>query len=184
MEPASNVSGLFQRTRSLFEAPSAKFSPTAPIKNARPRSAFFGASAPQQVVGNGNGNSSPIASISSISGRSRTDSLHQNEAREEVIIPKSLDGDGKPPSPTFSLPPPVPPKSTPAPVYQNRARRGTLMMANDRAANGDGTFLDGLRMNRRESVGKVLGGLGEIIHNPNRSSRFERQSLLNNGDDA
>ena len=183
MEPASNVSGLFQRTRSLFEAPSAKFSPAAPIKNARPRSSFFGASAPHQVVGNGNGNSSPRASISSISGKSLTDSLHHNETREEVIIPKSLDGDGKPPSPTFSLPPPVPPKSTPAPMYQNRARRGTLMMTNDRAANGEGTFLDELRMNRRESVGKVLGGLGEIIHNPNRSSRFERQSLINNGDD-
>lgn len=116
---------LFQKRRSLFEAPA----------------------------------QSPSQSTSS-SIKSRPTSLIQSQPGDDLITPRSLDGNNKPPSPTFTLPPKH--------QSQGGGHSGPL---NPPKAN---PFLDGLS----KLVAAGSGGLENSIHNP---ARFEKERLLADG---
>jgi len=109
-------------------------------------------------------------------------------------VPKSLDGNGKPPSPAFV---PTPPARSPKrnslhyPPSDSNSKRNTIAFTRE---NGNGSpFSDNLSRLAGLGTGtQVSGGLEDSIHNPGRFSNKrgregdeigggERDRLLDNG---
>jgi hypothetical protein len=146
--PSIPSNSFFQKTRSLFESASQSSSPPA---QTRPLSSLFTVN---------KGSPSPPRR-----NPSRPTSLLLSSPGQDEIIPKSLDKDGRPPSPVFTIP-------------AKSLKRGSVG-GNDgdevvRQRNSN-PFLDGLS----KLVGS--GGLEDSMHNPNRNRRLsqrEKEPLL------
>lgn len=144
-----NQNSILQKTRSFFEvSPQPPSQPGTTTASARPQSGFFNIN----------------RTTPSISNKNRPVSLIQPKLSlpaDEIIIPKSLDGDNKPPSPAFTLP-------------QKRSSQGNGF-GNLPVVKGGNPFLDGLS----RLVGS--GGLENSMHNP---ARFEKERLITDGEDG
>ncbi|KAE9371006.1 hypothetical protein N431DRAFT_491472 [Stipitochalara longipes BDJ] len=155
--PSIPSNSFFQKTRSLFESASQSPSPSAPT---RPLSSLFAvrnspASSPSPPRRNPN----------------RPSSLLLSPPGQDEIVPRSLDKDGKPPSPVFTLPAGSTPTKGKRLSYEGRQEE------NGRHRNSN-PFLDGLS----KLVGS--GGLEDSMHNPNRRlSSKEKEPLLKNAGD-
>ncbi|KAN0095950.1 hypothetical protein V8E51_014755 [Hyaloscypha variabilis] len=152
--PSIPSNSFFQKTRSLFETASQSPSPPAPT---RPLSSLF-------TVRN-----SPTSSPSPPRRNpNRPSSLLLSSPGQDEITPRSLDKDGKPPSPVFTLPSGSTPTKGKRLSYESRQEESSK----HRNSN---SFLDGLS----KLVGS--GGLEDSIHNPNRRlSNKEKEPLLGN----
>ena len=149
--PSIPSNSFFQKTRSLFESASQSPSPPAPT---RPLSNLF-------TVRN-----SPTSSPSPPRRNpNRPNSLLLSSPGPDEIIPRSLDKDGKPPSPVFTLPGSTPTKGKRLSYDGRQEDSGRYRNSNP--------FLDGLS----KLVGS--GGLEDSMHNPNRRlSTKEKEPLL------
>lgn len=138
--PSIPSNSFFQKTRSLFESASQSPSPPA---STRPLSSLFAVnkSSPSRPRRN----------------PTRPTSLLLSSPGQDEIIPRSLDKDGRPPSPVFTLP----------------GARKTSEGEAARSYRNSNPFLDGLS----KLVGS--GGLEDSMHNPNRRmSAREKEPLL------
>jgi hypothetical protein len=191
----------FQKTRSLFESQAQ--SPSPPPPRIRPRSGVYNVST---------SHSSPSASASGSPGRSRTTSVSsptppvQSRSRPSSLygqsprhadgglVPKSLDGNGKPPSPAFVPTPQArSPKRNSLPYSPSNSNGKRNSMGYTHENRNGSPFSD----NRSRLAGlgtgtQVSGGLEDSVHNPARFSNKrgregdeigggERDRLLDNG---
>lgn len=102
---SASSSSLFQKTRSLFEASSANSSSaaaTSPGNRPRPLSGSF-SRVPSESPRKRKSSISSIRSTASVS-RLRTDSVTYQDQEEDLLVPRSLDPLGGPPSPAYRLP--------------------------------------------------------------------------------
>jgi hypothetical protein len=153
--PSAASSSFFQKTRSLFESSSRpETQSTPPIT--RPRSIVFG-------VGKTTSSPSPPPKPSFLKSRPSSLSIRYGEAptydpappspADELLVPRSLDGNGKPPSPAFTLPLGKEDKDRSVEKeeeYEQRERRSS-------------SFLGGI-----SKLGGLVGLEGSI-HNPDRA---------------
>jgi hypothetical protein len=178
--PSIPPSSFFQKTRSLFENTSAQASQAMPAVT-RPLSGYF----------NGRGSPSPSPSPklqkkgSMASLRSRPSSLYQTELpldEEGELIIRSLDGDGKPPSPVFTIPSSVRPDSVSS---QRKSSHGSIV---SKVENDLNVFTPSKDIRPRSSnpftnlgLSKLVGsekGLEDSMYNPHRRVDREKVPLL------
>ncbi|KAH8678930.1 hypothetical protein BGZ60DRAFT_253993 [Tricladium varicosporioides] len=187
--PASTPSSFFQKTRSLFESSSVAQPSSFPTSAVpRPLSGILTA------VRGGAGSPKKADSLST---SSRPSSLHRQSISleggegEEEFMPRSLDKDGKPPSPGFVLP--QMPTTTTA-----SSRNGSLKASSVHNGSGNGSGSDdadfytpvedthnltpngvvGKRKSFLENLGgfgKAVGGLEDSIYNPARDQEARKK---------
>lgn len=180
--PSPPSNSFFQKTRSLFESSSGQVTQTSQTIT-RPLSGYF----------NGRGSPSPKpkpqlqkkGSMASL--RSQPSSLYQGNpgaplSEEDLIVPRNLDGDGKPPSPAYTIP-------TRRDSLSSQRERKSSHGSMNRVENDINVFTPskGIRPRGNSSLtglGKLVGGergLDDSVHNPER----ERVPLLaGEGDDG
>jgi hypothetical protein len=172
---ASNHNSFFQKTRSLFEQQSSPQNSPSPT---RPLSGLF-------TVG-GRRPQSPTITTGSPSPKrtstSQPSSLYISDTVEEGgIVPKSLDRDGKPPSPAFISLHNSPSQSRKTSLSLSRQNSNTSNHEyNEKRAST--SFLSKRGLGPGAVGGLGSGGLEDSIHNPFPSStrRAEKERLLGN----
>lgn len=158
--PSIPSSSFFQKTRSLFESSSRQDTQSTPPLT-RPRSIVFNSP-------------SPPPKPSSL--KSRPSSMNYGRAPissaedDELIVPRSLDGNGKPPSPAFTLP------LGKMEGYGDRRRSVEKEDDYEPRERRSSSFLGGI-----SKLGGLVGLEGSI-HNPNRGGTENRPLLGDRSD--
>jgi hypothetical protein len=162
----SNHNSFFQKTRSLFEQQSSPQNSPSPPPVSRPLSGLFTVGRRPQSPTTG----SPSPKRTSTS---RPSSLYISDTAKGGIVPKSLDKDGKPPSPAFSL-------------HNSPSRKTSLSLSrqNSNTSEYNEKRASTSFLSKRGLVpgAGALGsaGLEDSIHNPfpSPTRRAEKERLL------
>jgi hypothetical protein len=169
--PATHTSSsFFQKTRSLFES-SALPAASPPSSATRPLSGYFN-------VGRG-ASTSPSPQLQRKGSMASLRSIPPPLEEEDVLVPRSLDGDGKPPSPAFTIP------RRDSTTSQRKSSHGSI----SRVENDLTPFIPSKNIRPRNSnpflgLARTLGGergLEDSIHNPDRERALQHQPLLSGG---